>query len=252
MLASRHVDLRESAEERELAACQRGRRRRRSAVGAPGPPAAKAVFVAVTVPVRYVRRRAARRRQGASPRWCGRCSSSSTTALNLLTRGYTRAARRVLRGPGSAHPRHHGGVRRVAADRAAARHRAHSRAGPGRVLRRPRAPARHPARRHQRAGRLRSSGSSPDLDGIAMVYTLVGTSNEQGGVAGELRENIAQMTVRIEPPISREREDALIEQVRVRLEEEDRSPSAVSPSISASSSGSGRRARSGACGSSCR
>jgi HAE1 family hydrophobic/amphiphilic exporter-1 len=61
-----------------------------------------------------------------------------------------------------------------------------------------------------------------ELDGVAMVYTLVGTSNEQGGVAGELRENIAQMTVRIEPPISREREDALIEQVRVRLEEEDR------------------------------
>ena len=61
-----------------------------------------------------------------------------------------------------------------------------------------------------------------DIDGVAMVYTLVGTSNEQGGVAGELRENIAQMTVRIDPPISRQREDAVIEQVRVRLEEEDR------------------------------
>jgi HAE1 family hydrophobic/amphiphilic exporter-1 len=60
-----------------------------------------------------------------------------------------------------------------------------------------------------------------DLDGVAIVYSLVGTSNEQGGVAGELRENIAQMTVRIDPPISREREDALIEQVRLRLEEED-------------------------------
>jgi HAE1 family hydrophobic/amphiphilic exporter-1 len=59
------------------------------------------------------------------------------------------------------------------------------------------------------------------LDGVALVYTVIGTSNEQGGVAGELRENIAQMTLRLEPPISRAREDALIEQVRGRLQEED-------------------------------
>jgi len=59
------------------------------------------------------------------------------------------------------------------------------------------------------------------LDGVAVVYTVTGTSNEQGGVAGELRENIAQMTVRLDPPLSREREEALIDEVRARLEQED-------------------------------
>lgn len=58
------------------------------------------------------------------------------------------------------------------------------------------------------------------LDGVDVVYSVIGTSNEQGGVAGELRENIAQMTVRLTPPISRQREEAVMEQVRRRLEEE--------------------------------
>ena len=59
------------------------------------------------------------------------------------------------------------------------------------------------------------------LDGVDVVYAVIGTSNEQGGVSGELRENIAQMTVRLVPPISRQREDAVMEQVRSRLDAED-------------------------------
>ncbi|HVR29349.1 MAG TPA: efflux RND transporter permease subunit [Thermoanaerobaculia bacterium] len=59
------------------------------------------------------------------------------------------------------------------------------------------------------------------LEGVDVVYAVIGTSNEQGGVSGELRENIAQMTVRLAPPISRQSEDAVMEQVRSRLDAED-------------------------------
>ncbi|MDX1383526.1 MAG: efflux RND transporter permease subunit [Thermoanaerobaculia bacterium] len=63
-------------------------------------------------------------------------------------------------------------------------------------------------------------GFTAGLDGVEIVYSVVGTSNEQGGVAGELRENIAQMTVRLAPPVSREHEEATMERVRARLEVE--------------------------------
>ena len=58
------------------------------------------------------------------------------------------------------------------------------------------------------------------IEDVEVVYSVIGTSNEQGGVAGELRENIAQLTLRLRPPISREREEAIIEQIRKRLEED--------------------------------
>jgi HAE1 family hydrophobic/amphiphilic exporter-1 len=61
------------------------------------------------------------------------------------------------------------------------------------------------------------------MEGVEVVYSVVGTSNEQGGVAGELRENIAQMTVRLAPPVDRAREDATMEQVRQFLDVEDAS-----------------------------
>ncbi|MCP4663601.1 MAG: efflux RND transporter permease subunit [bacterium] len=57
--------------------------------------------------------------------------------------------------------------------------------------------------------------------GISTVYTVAGTSNEQGGVAGEKREYIAQLTLTLEPPVSREREETLIEAIRARLAEEN-------------------------------
>lgn len=56
------------------------------------------------------------------------------------------------------------------------------------------------------------------LDGVTMVYALVGSSNEQGGVAGERRENLGQLTLRLEPPINRQREEAVSERLRVALE----------------------------------
>jgi len=59
------------------------------------------------------------------------------------------------------------------------------------------------------------------LPGVAMAYTLVGSSNEQGGVAGERRENLGQLTLRLEPPIDGEREQALMDRLRVPLEAQD-------------------------------
>jgi len=60
--------------------------------------------------------------------------------------------------------------------------------------------------------------AAQQLDGITLVYSVAGASREQGGVAGELRENLAQLTLRVAPPISREREDALMDALRPELE----------------------------------
>jgi HAE1 family hydrophobic/amphiphilic exporter-1 len=59
------------------------------------------------------------------------------------------------------------------------------------------------------------------LDGVAMAYALVGSSNEQGGVAGERRENLGQLTIRLEPPVDREREEALMRRLREPLEAQE-------------------------------
>jgi hydrophobic/amphiphilic exporter-1 (mainly G- bacteria), HAE1 family len=59
------------------------------------------------------------------------------------------------------------------------------------------------------------------LDGVEMVYTLVGSSNQQGGVAGERRENLGQVTLRLAPPVEREREAALMERLRVPLDAQE-------------------------------
>ncbi|GMR23677.1 MAG: efflux RND transporter permease subunit [Acidobacteriota bacterium] len=59
-----------------------------------------------------------------------------------------------------------------------------------------------------------------NLPGVTSVYTVVGSSNEQGGTAGELRENIGQLTMTVEPPSSLEREDFLMESFRPSLEAE--------------------------------
>ncbi|MFQ5718568.1 MAG: efflux RND transporter permease subunit [Acidobacteriota bacterium] len=58
------------------------------------------------------------------------------------------------------------------------------------------------------------------MEGVQTVYSIAGTSNEQGGVAGELRENIGQLTVTLAPPISRAREEHLMARLRDRLAEE--------------------------------
>jgi len=56
------------------------------------------------------------------------------------------------------------------------------------------------------------------LDGVTLVYAVAGTTRQQGGIAGELRENLSQVTLRVAPPVSREREDALMNALRPELE----------------------------------
>ena len=59
------------------------------------------------------------------------------------------------------------------------------------------------------------------IGGVRTVYTIAGTSNEQGGSAGETRENVGQLTVTLDPPISRQREDAAMAIVRDVVERDN-------------------------------
>ncbi len=63
--------------------------------------------------------------------------------------------------------------------------------------------------------------AAAELEGIRTVYTIAGASNEQGGAAGELRENIAQLTLTFAPPVSREREDAVINSIRSAVDDQN-------------------------------
>ena len=56
---------------------------------------------------------------------------------------------------------------------------------------------------------------------VQSVYTVVGTSNEQGGAAGERRENIGQVNVRLVPPIDAEREELVMSRIRDRIDAEN-------------------------------
>jgi HAE1 family hydrophobic/amphiphilic exporter-1 len=64
-------------------------------------------------------------------------------------------------------------------------------------------------------------GFATDLSGAETVYAIVGTSNEQGGVSGETRENIGQLTLTLAPPVSREREEALMTELRTALDRQE-------------------------------
>ena len=55
------------------------------------------------------------------------------------------------------------------------------------------------------------------LAGVESVYAIAGSSNEQGGSAGEIRENIGQLTMTVTPPVSREKEDELMNALRGEL-----------------------------------
>jgi len=59
------------------------------------------------------------------------------------------------------------------------------------------------------------------LDGVDTVYVIAGSSNQQGGVAGEIRENIGQLTLTMTPPISREREEELMLVMRGLLDRQE-------------------------------
>ena len=61
-------------------------------------------------------------------------------------------------------------------------------------------------------------GVAEELEGVRTVYAIVGASNEQGGVAGERRENIGQLTLTIDGVPTLEREDGLMESLRPALD----------------------------------
>ena len=56
------------------------------------------------------------------------------------------------------------------------------------------------------------------LDDVLAIYAIAGASNEQGGVAGERRENIGQLTLTVAPPVSREKEERLMAGLRTALD----------------------------------
>lgn len=59
------------------------------------------------------------------------------------------------------------------------------------------------------------------MEGVETVYMVAGTSGESGGVAGELRENLGQLTVRVTAPISRQREEAIMAALREHLDAQE-------------------------------
>ncbi len=68
----------------------------------------------------------------------------------------------------------------------------------------------------RRIARLEETAA--EIAGVRTVYATVGTSSQQGGAAGELRENIGQLTVVLDPPVDRVREDAAMAELRPHLE----------------------------------
>jgi HAE1 family hydrophobic/amphiphilic exporter-1 len=65
------------------------------------------------------------------------------------------------------------------------------------------------------------TGVADTIVGLKTVYTIAGTSNEQGGTAGELREYLGQITITLEPPVSREVEDAAMVRLRKAIDTEN-------------------------------
>ncbi len=74
------------------------------------------------------------------------------------------------------------------------------------------------------------------LPGVQSVYSVVGTSNEQGGAAGERRENIGQVNVRMEPPIDAEREEFVMSQIRELIDAENASFAGQAPPVAGAAS----------------
>ncbi len=71
----------------------------------------------------------------------------------------------------------------------------------------------------RRMERLEAAAAA--LPQVRTVYASVGTSSQQGGAAGELRENIGQLTVLLDPPVDREREEAVMALLRPHLDAEE-------------------------------
>ena len=64
--------------------------------------------------------------------------------------------------------------------------------------------------------------AAANVDSARTVYTIAGTSNEQGGTAGELREYLGQINVTLEPPVSRELEDNAMKTIRDAIDADNR------------------------------
>ena len=64
--------------------------------------------------------------------------------------------------------------------------------------------------------------AAANIDSARTVYTIAGTSNEQGGTAGELREYLGQINVTLEPPVSRELEDNAMKTIRDAIDADNR------------------------------
>jgi HAE1 family hydrophobic/amphiphilic exporter-1 len=64
-------------------------------------------------------------------------------------------------------------------------------------------------------------GFSMGLGDITTVYSITGASNEQGGAAGEKRENIGQLTLTVAPPVSRRKEESLMVALRGALDRQE-------------------------------
>ncbi len=59
------------------------------------------------------------------------------------------------------------------------------------------------------------------LEGVAQIYTLVGTSSQQGGSAAESRENRGQLAITVAAPFSREKEERLMAELREALADQE-------------------------------
>ena len=73
-------------------------------------------------------------------------------------------------------------------------------------------------------------------DDVQSVYMVVGTSNEQGGAAGERRENIGQVNVRLNPPVDVEREELVMSRIRNWIDEENSSFGGQAPPVAGAAS----------------
>ena len=62
---------------------------------------------------------------------------------------------------------------------------------------------------------------SMNMEDVDSVYSISGASNEQGGAAGERRENIGQLTLTISPPVSRQREEKVMADLRDALDRQE-------------------------------
>ena len=60
--------------------------------------------------------------------------------------------------------------------------------------------------------------AAESIENTRSIYSIAGTSNEQGGTAGELREYLGQINITLDPPVSRESEDAAMAKIRAAID----------------------------------